>query len=90
MNVNQKGFMQWLVMIVVLVGLAVGVYLVQQQTNLRPKAVNNVPIKTYQSTQGTSIKDDADLMKNLDELESMNIEVDPQILSQNEADLDNF
>lgn len=36
--VNQKGFAHIFLIILLLVGLAVGIYLVQQKTNLLPKA----------------------------------------------------
>lgn len=90
MNINQKGFMQWLVIVIVLVGLVVGVYLVQQRTNLKPKASEYVPVNTYQSTQDASIQDDSDLMKELDDLESVNVDADDDVLTQNDADLDSF
>ena len=49
-NLNQKGFAQILVLLLLLAGIAVGVYLVQQKTNFLPKANDITPTLSQTSS----------------------------------------
>lgn len=49
---SQKGIAQWALLLVVLVGIAVGVYAIQNQTNLIPHAADNSPAQPP-TPQGT-------------------------------------
>lgn len=54
--VNQKGFAHILLILLLLVGLAVGIYLVQQKTNLLPKAGGGPIIVSGSEVVGDSQK----------------------------------
>lgn len=87
---NQRGSIQLvIVVILVLVGLVVGVYLVQQRTNILPKAASPNP-QTYQPTSSQTIQTDGDLMKTSDNLDSLNVDGIDSALNQNDSDLNTF
>lgn len=91
---NQRGNIPLVVIIIVIVvGLIIGVYLVQQRTNLLPKAKSPKP-SPYQATQVTPtaqpIQNDGDLMRVGQELDRENLEVIETQLTQNDNDLASF
>ena len=93
MRVNQKGnILLVIILIIIVVGLVLGVYLVQQRTNLLPKAKSPIQ-KTYQPTPPPAkqtIQNDGDLMRVGDELDGENLEVIETQLIQNDNDLASF
>lgn len=82
---NQKGNISLVVIIVVIVGLLVGVYLVQQTTNLLPRAKS-----PGQSPSTQAIQSSSDLTRVGQELDGENLEVIDSQLSQNDSDLNSF
>lgn len=91
---NQRGNIPLVVIIIVIVvGLIIGVYLVQQRTNLLPKAKSPKP-SPYQATQVTppaqTIQNDGDLTRVGQELDNENLDVIDAQLTQNDNDLGSF
>lgn len=86
-RLNQKGNMQLIVFLIIMVGIIVGVYLVQQRTNFLPKASG--PYNAYQNTNQT-INNTNDLDKNLNELESIDINQLDKGISENNSDAYSF
>lgn len=94
MRVNQKGnVLLIIILIIIVIGLVLGVYLVQQRTNLLPKAKSPKP-SPYQATQVTPsaqpIQNDGDLTRVEQELDNENLEVIDAQLTQNDNDLGSF
>lgn len=86
---NQRGNLQLVIILVVLVvGLILGVYLVQQKTNLLPKAAPATPIT--QLDQTTSIKNDSDLMQASSDLDNENLNSIDSGLNENNSDATSF
>lgn len=77
---KQRGNMQLVIIVILLVGLMVGVYLVQQRTNILPNA----------SSPSQTIQTDGDLMKIASDLDYENVDSLDQQLSQNDNDLNAF
>lgn len=91
---NQRGNIPLVVIIIVIVvGLIIGVYLVQQRTNLLPKA-KSPGQPAYQPTQVTqpaqTIQNDSDLTRVGQELDGENLDVIDAQLTQNDIDLNSF
>lgn len=87
-RLNQKGNMQLIVVVIIIMAVIIGVYLVQQRTNFLPKASS--PATTSQNTGGQTINNANDLDKNLNELESTDINQLDQGLSENSSDASSF
>lgn len=88
-RLNQKGNMQLIVVVIIIVAVIIGVYLVQQRTNFLPKA-SSPATTTSQNTGGQTINNANDLDKNLNELESTDINQFDQGLSENSSDASSF
>lgn len=86
---NQRGNMQLAAVVILIVGVLVGIYLVQQRTNLLPKAASPGRY-TYQPTPSQNIQNDNDLVKTSNELDDKNIDSLDQQLGQNDNDLNTF
>lgn len=94
MRVNQKGnVLPIIILIIIVIGLILGVYLVQQRTNLLPKA-KSPKSSPAQATRVTPpyqpIQNDGDLMRVGQELDKENLEVIDSQLTQNDNDLGSF
>ena len=102
---NQRGFMQVVAIVLVLVGIAGGAYLVQQKTNFFPKAaepkverpqVKDNAQKQAQQEKSTleqssaSANTDVDLGSSLKELDDIKTNDVELNLSQNELDAAQF
>lgn len=70
--INQKGQIQLVIAAIVIVGLLVAVYLVQNRTNLLPKA--GEPENTTQLPAPLVIQNDEDLTKVSDELDAIDVD----------------
>lgn len=85
---NQRGNMQ-LVIILVLVGIVIAVLLVQQKSNILPKAAT--PESTINQTDSSQvIQNDSDLTKTSDSLDNTDINIIDSSLNQNDTDSSNF
>lgn len=78
---NQKGNLQLIVLIIILLAVGAGVYLVQQRTNILPKAYDN---------NVQTINNVSDLNKTFNELEGTNINQLDQMLEKNNSDTATF
>lgn len=98
-NKEQKGIAQILIIVLILVGIAVGVYLVQQNTDFFSDAASKK--KEVSQSQKTvpgqvakkgeiEIKSGQDLQKVLTDLDNTDINAMDQELSQNDSDAASF
>lgn len=87
-RLNQKGNMQLIVALIIIVAIITGVYLVQQRTNFLPKASS--PYNTYQNTSNQTINNPSDLDKTLNELESTDVNQIDQGLNENNSNASSF
>lgn len=95
---GQKGISQILIIILILVAIAAGVYQIQKNTNFLPKAAplkketslqQTIPVQTARSGQ-TIIRDGKDLQTTLNDVDNTDINAIDQDLSQNDADSASF
>jgi hypothetical protein len=88
---NQKGSLQLVVVVIIVLGVLVGGYLVSQRTNFLPNAKNNnqtfwqTPHKVNEP-KVDAINNDTDLMETADLLESEDIDKMDNDLMQNEKE----
>ena len=76
---------EFIVITLIAVGIVFGVYIVQQKTDLFPKASQPVPYE-----QGQTIENDTDLRNASYELDVQNIDQIDDYLRRNDADLQIF
>lgn len=103
MNKQESGIIQLVVMVILLAGLAVGVYLVKNYTNILPKA--SEPAMVYPSLQplmppsgGSSenqsqvpvVNSKADLDQTLNNLNTQDLNSMEKDLGQNDSDSQSF
>lgn len=74
---KEKGVAQVIIILLIMVGIAVGVYLVQQRTNLLPKAAAPSPAQS-------------DLETLMTDLDNTNIDAMDNELMQNDTDAASF
>lgn len=87
---NQRGSIQLVIIgILLLVGLVVGVYLVQQKTNFLPKAAVPNP-STSQSASSQTIQNGSNLTKASTDLDNTDLGSIDNVLNQNDIDASNF
>lgn len=95
---SQKGIIQILIIILVLVAIAAGVYEIQKNTDFLPKAAPlkketnlqpTIPVGTAGSEQ-TIIRNGKDLQTTLNDVDNTDIDAIDQDLSQNDADAASF
>lgn len=87
MNNSQKGAIQLVVLAVLILGAVSGIYLVQQRTNLLPKAFSPRNLWTFPSSSPSQINNDQDLKRVLMELESTDVDlIDMDITGWSKSD----
>jgi hypothetical protein len=93
MKDNQKGNIQLIAAIVIILGVLVGGYLVSQRTNYLPKAGynsnnwgNSYSSKTQSPVTGQAIKNDDQLMQASQDLDNQNLDQLDKDLNQNTSD----
>lgn len=72
---KQIGNIQIIVLVILVMGVLSGIYLVQQRTNLLPKAFSPRYLWTAPSPTPSTINNDQDLKRVLMELESTNVDL---------------
>ncbi len=75
MNNSQKGAIQLVVLAVLILGAVSGIYLVQQRTNLLPKAFSPKNLWIAPSSSPSQINNDQDLKRVLMELETTDVDL---------------
>lgn len=92
---NQKGFVQLVILSVVIIGLVIGIFLVKEVTDIAPDAkmpIQSQPIQatSNQNDQYPPIENENDLLDSLSVLEKEDIDSLGQITSENESDAASF